>query len=518
MTFRAVSKELERGHLEPCESIADDILHLMAEYKIIQPDEVHSWEKMLVHPKPGESLLSWIMRQSWEFGITPKRLIQSEKEYWLLRENISLSLPREQYWPLTLDVLPVSTALENVLQHRGLNIRISALQLDISKWFDLTKGQGITKHKLENYYHYSLRYCPLCWKDENSRYFRILWRLPFVVVCLEHGVELKELCSSCGELLFDDKKHRRSSTVLLQNFSEKWLISCRHCNRSLLDEAVEKMPELGKLQKRILDTLLSDSNWATPVGYLIFWQTYLTAIENQKPDCAETRLKFMDAVLRKPLMFRNSNFYSQELLAEFERRLQIVTLYLSGTSARNLTKKFGMAERSIKTFAKDLLDGKPVDEIVKRQFGNKGKFGLEIAQTKLRAFKAKQGRLPRVEDNIWRTIITAIYRGQWASFGIETWNDLLKKTFGEVNKENGIYIGEQGLEHAIAKLQAFKAENSRLPKSSDNGMSGIEDAISRGEWVSFGIKRWNDLLRKTFGEVNVEHWIYTGDQTASGVR
>lgn len=509
---------LEKVSLETNYSAIDDILQLMAAHKVSPQDEFHNWEKMLVHPKPGESLLSWLMRQSWEFGITPKRLIQSEKEYWLLRENISLSLPREQYWPLTLDVLPVSTALENVLQHRGLNIRISALQLDISKWFDLTEGQGITKHKLENYYHYSLRYCPLCWKDENSRYFRILWRLPFVVVCLEHGVELKELCSSCGELLFDDKRHRRSSTVLLQNFSEKWLISCRHCNLSLMDENVEMKPELAILQQQILNILLSDSNWATPSGYLIFWHTYLIAVEKQKPDCVETHLKFMEAVLRKPLLVRNSKCYSKELLAEFERRLQIVTLYLSGTSARNLTKKSDMAERSIKTFAKDLLDGKTADEIIKRQFGRKGKFGLEMAQTKLRAFKAKHGRLPRVEDNIWRTIITAIYRGQWASFGIETWNDLLKKTFGEVNKENGIYIGEQGLEHAMAKLRAFKVENGRLPRCNDKERGGIEDAIRRGEWASFGIMKWNDLLRKTFGEVNAEHGIYTGDQTASGVR
>lgn len=314
MTFRAVSKELERGHLEPCESIADDILHLMAEYKIIQPDEVHSWEKMLVHPKPGESLLSWIMRQTWAFGITPKRLIQSEKEYWLLKEGISLSLPREQYWPVIIDVLPVSSAWENVLHHRGLNKGFNELQLNISKWLDLVKEPEVTRHRLQNYYHYGLRYCPLCWKDDNSRYFRILWRLPFVLVCLEHGVGLKEFCSSCGELLFDDKRHRKSSSILLQNFCEKWLINCRHCNHSLLDDGAEENSELALLQKQILDTLLSDSNWATSNGYLIFWHTYLTSVERQKPDCAETRLKFMDAILKTLQFVPNPNHYSQELL------------------------------------------------------------------------------------------------------------------------------------------------------------------------------------------------------------
>lgn len=215
----------------------------------------------------------------------------------------------------------------------------------------------------------------------------------------------------------------------------------------------------------------------------------------------------MNAILRKPPLIPKPNNYSQELLAEIERRLQIVTLYLSGTSGRNLTKKFGMAERSIKTFTKDLLEGKPFDKIIRRQFGNNDKFGLELAQIELRAFKETYGKLPKSEDKRWRGIITAIHRGQWVSFGIKKWNDLLSKTFGEVNKEYGIYIGELGLEHAIAKLRAFKVESGRLPKTDDNVMSGIEDAITRGEWIYSGIMKWNDLLRKTFGEVNVEHRI-----------
>jgi len=50
----------------------------------------------------------------------------------------------------------------------------------------------------------------------------------------------------------------------------------------------------------------------------------------------------------------------------------------------------------------------------------------------------------------------------------------------------------------MAKMRAFKVENDRLPTCNDNVMSGIEDAIRRGEWTSFGIMKWNDLLIKTF--------------------
>ncbi|MDP3013050.1 MAG: TniQ family protein, partial [Candidatus Subteraquimicrobiales bacterium] len=499
--------------LKTDDAVVEHILQLMAARKASPPEKVHSWGKMIVHPKPGESFLSWLMRQAWTFGTTPKRLMRSEKEYWLIKENISLSLPIERlYWPVTLDVLPAFSAWENVLRERGLNKGIRDLQLDISKWFDLTKESEIAKYKLEKYYSYTLRYCPICWEDENSRYFRTLWRLPFVIVCPEHGVELKESCSSCGGLLFDDRRYRRSSTVLLQNFREKWLSNCRHCNHSLLEEGLEEKLELARLQKQIVNTLLSDSNWATPRGYLIFWHTYLTAVEKPKPDCAETRLKLMDALLKKPLLLPDPNRYSLELQAEIERRLQIVSLHLSGPSAKILTKKYDMSIRSIQKLGKDLREGRTIDEIIKRQFGNEGKFGLEIAQIEMRAFKEKYGQLPKSEDDRWRGIITAIVRGNWASFGIKKWNDLLRKTFGEINKEKGIYIGERGLEHVIAKLRAFKADNGRLPKTSDKLRGGIEDAILRGEWTSFGIKKWNDLLMKTFGEVNQEMGIYIGEQ------
>ncbi len=504
---------MEREPSGTAESAVENILQLMATRKVSPPEKVHCWGKMVVYPKPGESFLSWLMRQAWAFGVTPKRLIQSEIEYWLLKENLSLSLPKERlYWPVTLDVLPISSAWEDVLRERGLNKGIRELRLDISKWFDITKEPEITKYRLENYYNYTLRYCPVCWKDENNRYFRILWRLPFVIVCPEHGVELKESCSSCGGLLFDDRRYRRSSTVLLQNFHEKWLANCRHCNHSLQEEETGEKPDLARLQNQILSTLLSDSNWSTPRGYLIFWHTY-HEVEKQKPDCAEARLKLMDAVLKKPLLPPDSNRYSQELLAEIERRLQVVALHLSGPSAKILTKKYDMSIRSIQKLGKDLREGRTIDEIIKRQFGNEGKFGLEIAQIELRAFKEKYGQLPKSEDNRWRGIITAIVRGNWASFGIKKWKDLLRKTFGEVNNDRKIYTGEQGLDYVMAKLRAFKAENGRLPKCSDKIRSEIEnDAILRGEWASFRIKKWNDLLRKTFGEVNQEMGIYTGEQ------
>ena len=329
-----------------------DVLHTMSRFKITPPETIH-WGKMLVSPKKGESFLSWVMRQAWKFRMTPRKFIQSEKDYWLQKENISLSFSRKWYWPLLLDVLPFTSAWENALKKRGLNADINELQLDISKWFDLNKEPEIHKNKLKNYYYYSLRYCPNCWKDEDGRYFKTIWRLPFVIICPEHGVELREFCSSCEKPLFRDNMSDTSSVTILENIHEEWILKCRHCNHSLLEE-MDEIPELAKVQNKILITLQSDSYWATQRSYLIFWHTFKNIVKNRKYDSAEAKLKLIEQILEKPILMPDSNFYSQELIVELDRQLQAVTLYLSGTSAKNLANQFGLPANAIQTISKDL--------------------------------------------------------------------------------------------------------------------------------------------------------------------
>ncbi|MHA1360285.1 MAG: hypothetical protein ACTSRC_19360 [Candidatus Helarchaeota archaeon] len=90
-------------------------------------------------------------------------------------------------------------------------------------------------------------------------------------------------------------------------------------------------------------------------------------------------------------------------------------------------------------------------------------------------------------------------------YGISTWNDLLRFTFGEINREQNKYVGKEGLERAINELKEFKTKNNRLPKKKDKEMNGIVDAIRRYQWLAFGIKTWNDLLVFVFNKVN-KNW------------
>ncbi len=136
--------------------------------------------------------------------------------------------------------------------------------------------------------------------------------------------------------------------------------------------------------------------------------------------------------------------------------------------------------------------------------------GLKLAQSEMKAYKNKYGRLPRSSDKEMGTIQTAAERGKWTSHDIFSWNDLLEQTFGEVNLRMGIYSGKSGLDRAQTELLEFKEKSGRLPRAYDEKMDTIVGVIVRGEWKDQKITSWNDLLRYTFGKINQGRDLYAG--------
>jgi len=141
-----------------------------------------------------------------------------------------------------------------------------------------------------------------------------------------------------------------------------------------------------------------------------------------------------------------------------------------------------------------------------------GQQGLENTIKILKHYKIKHGEKPTSKNKGMSGIMGAIHRGIWKEYGIESWNDLLRMTFGEINFRKSKYEGMKGLEKVKLKLMEFKRVNGRKPTSKDNGMSGIIGAIKKGYWKEFEINSWNELLKHTFGEINVERNIYNSDE------
>lgn len=136
--------------------------------------------------------------------------------------------------------------------------------------------------------------------------------------------------------------------------------------------------------------------------------------------------------------------------------------------------------------------------------------GLEKAKNILKGFERVNKRIPNNQDKGMGGIISAINRGEWFALNIKTWNDLLFNTFGEINHNVKKYKGRTGFERAIYILEEFKRINKRIPTLADKEMGGIEQAIRRGEWLAFGIKKWNDLLNYVFKSINQQPNKHTG--------
>ncbi|MDH5402051.1 MAG: hypothetical protein OEY49_06135 [Candidatus Heimdallarchaeota archaeon] len=142
-----------------------------------------------------------------------------------------------------------------------------------------------------------------------------------------------------------------------------------------------------------------------------------------------------------------------------------------------------------------------------------GKKGLEIAKYELREYHKRTGELPSHKNKEFVSIINAAHNERWKKFGIKSFNDLLMYVFGEVNRVSpNTYVGFKGLHFVQGVLIKFYDDNERLPVSADEGMNGINGSISRGYYVSHGIKTWNDLLKVTFGELNHRQNIYGGKE------
>jgi len=128
-----------------------------------------------------------------------------------------------------------------------------------------------------------------------------------------------------------------------------------------------------------------------------------------------------------------------------------------------------------------------------------GEEGLEKAKVEAFTFYEDHNRKPTSSE--LNSISNIIYRGIWKEFGIESWHDFLMFVFGETNRRiQGEYSGSNGLQKAKKEALEFQEKEGRKPFFSE--LRYIADFIYKGNWIEFGIERWNDFLSYVFGELN----------------
>ncbi len=119
---------------------------------------------------------------------------------------------------------------------------------------------------------------------------------------------------------------------------------------------------------------------------------------------------------------------------------------------------------------------------------------------KLKAFKEKNQRVRRVREKCLSGIKGAVYRGEWQSYRIRNWDDLLLYAFGEVNNPKYKYKDRKGLENVVKTLKEFQKKNNKIPRTTEKEMNCVRKALYRCEWNNFGIKSWRNLMYYVFNE------------------
>ena len=128
--------------------------------------------------------------------------------------------------------------------------------------------------------------------------------------------------------------------------------------------------------------------------------------------------------------------------------------------------------------------------------------GLQKARKQAEEFVKQNGRSPTREDI--KGIESAALRGHWKKFGVFSWNSFLLYCGIPVGHELGKWKGIKGLERAKTEILMVSKKIGRTPIRTDLSESiGLFGAIYRGEWEDYGIKRYNDLVKKCGLEPNV---------------
>ena len=175
-------------------------------------------------PLPDELFSSWVLRLALHSGMKPQSFCQ-------------MMWPGRPFWNRSLD----RSADPAVLESLSL---LTATPLSLLRETLLSDYEGVLFRKLVRngntpwilplaiYHRVHLRsglaFCPLCLADGEA-YFRRVWRLSLITVCVQHRCVLLDACSSCSAAI---QPHR----VDMGNrspYTNKPLYLCTRCDSDL---------------------------------------------------------------------------------------------------------------------------------------------------------------------------------------------------------------------------------------------------------------------------------------------
>jgi hypothetical protein len=138
-----------------------------------------------VHPQPleGESMESWVTRQAFA-------------NCYSIQEFATTYLGQSSYHYFDLDFLDENSTAFRVTEG-VVGGKDRALRMTINRFKSVL---GPKRSDLLYWTTVQLQgraYCPICFSEDKTAYLRVLWRLGYIPVCLEHNVLLSSRCGNC---------------------------------------------------------------------------------------------------------------------------------------------------------------------------------------------------------------------------------------------------------------------------------------------------------------------------------
>lgn len=141
--------------------------------------------------QPGEIFSSWLVRYALASGCDPLSLTGSlwrGERPWT--RDLDRGVPEAKLAALGRQVGDGADALRNAFLPGYVPLAEVSPALPIWPWI-LSVG---TRNRRR---HGGLQFCPRCLTEDRAPYYRIRWRLAWVMCCDVHGVMLLDRCTSC---------------------------------------------------------------------------------------------------------------------------------------------------------------------------------------------------------------------------------------------------------------------------------------------------------------------------------
>ncbi|MHA1147372.1 MAG: hypothetical protein ACTSR8_03935 [Promethearchaeota archaeon] len=225
----------------------------------------------------------------------------------------------------------------------------------------------------------------------------------------------------------------------------------------------------------------------------------------------EFRFKKHPAWSSNQFKITHPNFYTDQLIEEYNRIFNAATLYLEGTPLKMVSSDSNLSQHIIKRVAREIIAGKNIIQVLKNHIRYNETLGLDLAILELKNYQANTKKIPLTTDKNMGALVNAVYKGYWKKFGIISWRDLIEHVFSKEQIIEWEELNRKELfDQAIIKLKNFFQKEKRLPKFSDKEVRDVINSIRTGLWIKYGINSWNDMLSYVFNDINSESKKYVG--------